>query len=335
MKKTLLSLSILFSFAANAQLTQANQAPAVGNPVYATYQCDSSAISPSAAGANQTWNYGVSGLNSLNTFTTATSTDITFNPANVFVSSSANNSSYYLASSTDLKYYGGVFTIGGTNITVKYSSPAIFALYPMILNTATTSITSGDAVVLGQNGTFNGNCDVIADATGTLVLPAKTFNDVIRVNTVQTLTASLAGGFVTATVTLNNYDYYDVNASKAPIFSIVTSTLSSSIGAPSYQKITTIQQNYEFVGIKENQKSTIELSVFPNPASNFINFITVSNEAIKVIAFDVTGKIIATELMESGKTKMNTGNFISGLYTYHVIGKNNQVLTTGKFNVTK
>lgn len=335
MKKIILSLSLLFSVAANAQLTQANHAPAIGNPIYSTYQCDSSAITPSAMGANQTWNYGIAGLNSLNTFTTAASTDVSFNPANVFVSSSANNSSYYLASSTDLKYYGGVLSINGTNITVKYSSPAIFALYPMSLNTTTASITSGNAIVLGQSGTFNGNCNVIADATGTLVLPAKTFSNVIRINTVQTLTASLAGGFVTATVTLNNYDYYAANASKAPIFSILTSTLSSSFGSPSYQKITTVQKDYDVVSVKENSKNTIELSVFPNPATNLINFTTVSTEAVKVIAFDVTGKIVATEIMETGKAKMNTGHLTSGVYIYHVIGKNNQILTTGKFNVTK
>jgi hypothetical protein len=335
MKKTLLSLSLLFTLAANAQLTQANHAPAVGNPIYATYQCDSTAIISGAIGANQTWNYPISGLNSLNTFTTAASTDITFNPANVSVSSATNNSSYYLASSTDLKYYGGVFSINGNVFTVKYSSPAIFALYSMSLNTSTTSITSGSVIALNQNGTFNGNCNVTADATGTLVLPAKTFTDVIRVNTVQTLTASLLGGALTVTLTYNNYDYYETSASKAAIFSISTSTLASSAAVPSFQKIVTVQKDYDIVGIKENQRLDIQLSVFPNPASNLINFTTSSTEAFKIIAFDVAGKIVASEIIETGKVKMNTDNFASGVYIYQVIGKNNEILTSGKFNVAK
>jgi hypothetical protein len=97
----------------------------------------------------------------------------------------------------------------------------------------------------------------------------------------------------------------------------------------------TVQKDYNIVGINESQKSEIQLSVFPNPATNFINFTTVSTEAAKVIAYDVTGKIIATELMEMGKAKLNTSTLASGVYIYHVIGKNNQTLTTGKFNVTK
>jgi hypothetical protein len=335
MKKTLLSLSILFSVAASAQLTQANHAPAVGNQNYSTYQCDSAAINASAPGAGQTWTYATNNMNSISNYTTATSTDATFNPANVSVSASTTNSSYYLASAANLKYYGGILTINGTNITVKYSSPATYAVYPMSFGTSTTSAISGSVSVLGQNGTFTGNCNVTADATGTLVLPAKTFTNVIRLNTVQTLTASLAGGFVTATVTLNNYDYYETNASKAPIFSISTSTLLSSVGAPSTQKVTTVMKDYDVVGINETQKATIQLSVFPNPASSVINFATESMDAVKVIALDLTGKVLTEETIELGKAKINLTNFSAGVYMYQVVNKNNEVLKAGKFSVGK
>jgi len=96
-----------------------------------------------------------------------------------------------------------------------------------------------------------------------------------------------------------------------------------------------VQNNYAYVGINESQKSDIQLSVFPNPATNLINFTTTSPEATKVIGYDITGKIIGTELMESGKTKMNTTNLASGVYMYHVLGKYNQVIKSGKFNVSK
>lgn len=336
MKKTLLSLSILLSLGVSAQLTQNNHAPAVGNPFYVTQQCDSTLIIPSAPGAGQTWTYALTGLNAINNYSIYASTDVSFNPANVYVGSSANNSSYYLASATDLKYYGGVLSIGGNNITIKYGSPAVVAAYPMSYNTTTASATNGSVNVSGFNGTFNGNCNVTADATGTLVLPAKTFSNVIRINTVQTLTASLSGGLFTATVTLNNYDYYETNASKAPIFSISTSTLlSSAATSPSYQKITTVIKNYAVVGINESQKTNIELSVFPNPSTTFINFSTTSAEAAKVTAFDINGKVVATEILEMGKAKMNTSNLASGVYMYQVTDKNNQLLTKGKFNVSK
>jgi hypothetical protein len=227
-------------------------------------------------------------------------------------------------------------SINGTNITVKYGSPAVYAVYPMSLNTNTNSATSGSVNVLGQNGTFTGNCTVTADATGTLVLPAKTFTNIIRVKTVQTMTASLTGGAITATVTMENYDYYQTNASKAPIFSISSSTLASSLGgAPNEQKITTVLENYTVVSVNENEKNAIELTVFPNPTTNFINFSTASLEAVNVTAFDMTGKAVATEVMENGKSIIHTGSLGAGVYLYHVTDKNNTILTTGKFTVSK
>lgn len=335
MKKTLLSLSILFSFAANAQLTQSNHAPAPGDS-YTTVPTTTAGITPGSSGSGSTWDYSTLTVSTtpVVNYTATISSNVFYNPANVSVSGGANNTSYYLASSADLKYYGGDISAAGAVVNVKYSNPAIFALYPMVINTTTTSITSGTVSITTPfpvSGAFTGTCNVIADGTGTLILPLKTFTNVIRVVTSQTIIAAS----LSTTVNLVVFDYYSIDASKAPILTINTSTLNSSIGGQSAQTAITVQENYIDVSVKENSKNTIELSVFPNPASNFINFITVSNEAIKVIAFDVTGKIIATELMESGKAKMNTGNFISGVYMYHVIGKNNQVLTTGKFNVTK
>ncbi|MBK8368566.1 MAG: hypothetical protein IPL10_14460 [Bacteroidetes bacterium] len=65
MKKTLLSLSILFSLGANAQLTQANHAPTVGFN-YDLFQCDTTGVTGGATGAAATWNF-----TSLNTTTVA------------------------------------------------------------------------------------------------------------------------------------------------------------------------------------------------------------------------------------------------------------------------
>ena len=171
---------------------------------------------------------------------------------------------------------------------------------------------------------------VIADATGSLTLPAKTFTNITRVITSQSITAASLG----ASVNLVVYDYYAVGNSKAPILSVNTSTIVSGLGA-STQTLVTVLKDYNIVGINEAQKLDIQLSVFPNPATNLINFTTTSPEATKVIGYDITGKIIGTELMESGKTKMNTTNLASGVYMYHVLGKYNQVLKSGKFNVSK
>ncbi|MES2763390.1 MAG: T9SS type A sorting domain-containing protein [Bacteroidota bacterium] len=335
MKKTLLSLSILFSVAASAQLTQANHAFAAGDK-YSTVPSNTTGIVPGAGGAGATWNYSTMTVNAspIVSYTAATSSNAAYNPANIAVSGGANNTSYYLSSASDLKYYGGDITAAGAVVNVKYSNPAIVALYPMGLNTTTTSITSGTAAVTTPfpiSGAFSGTCHVIADGTGTLILPLKTFTNTIRVVTSQTIIAAS----LSTTVNLVVYDYYSTDASKAPILTINTSTLNSSFGGQSEQTAITVQKDYEVVGINESTKASIQLSVFPNPASSVINFSTESMEAVKVIAYDVTGKVVATEALEMGKAKMNLNNLSAGAYMYHVTDKNNQVLKAGKFNVAK
>jgi hypothetical protein len=205
--------------------------------------------------------------------------------------------------------------------------------YPMSIGTATTATVGGSLTAAGTTSTFTGNGALNADATGTLTLPGRTYTDILRVVTSQTLNATLSIGPIT--VTQLTYNYYSAAASLVPVLSIATSTLQSALGAPSTQTFVTIFKDYTTVGINEAQQANTEFSVFPNPSSSFVNFNTSNTEASKVIAYDLTGKMVVTELVEFGKAKMNVHSLTNGLYLFTVIGKNNQVLTTGKFNVSK
>lgn len=336
MKKTLLSIAIIISAAAEAQtLTQANSAPVAGNS-YTTYQCDSTGISAGASGAGQTWNFSsiITHSSIAKSYISSVNSNTVYAPADVYVNSTTSpDNSYYKSTSNDLKYYGGNFMILTFAVSLTYTVPSIKAIYPMSLNTTTSSAVSGSVTLNGSvNGTFTGNSGVTADATGTLVLAGKTFTDVIRVVTTQALNASLSIG--TGTVTQLTYDYYSAAAAKAPIFSISTSTIVSLAGT-STQTLVTILKDYPTASINEAQQANTELNVFPNPSSSFVNFNTINVEATKVIAYDLTGKMVVSELIEFGKAKMNVHTLSNGLYLYTVIGKNNQVLTTGKFNVSK
>jgi hypothetical protein len=338
MKKTLLSIFTILGLEMTSQtLTYANHAPAWGNIPFQTAQCDSVGISPGSIGAASSWSFNPTGLNSAKTYTTSNSmpTNTLFPASNVAVYYSATDIAYYKSDVSALKYYGGNFKIKTSDLFANYSNPAIFAIYPMSLNTNTTSVTSGTITITQSpfpaiTGTFTGACTLLADESGTLTLPSKTFTNVLRVVTSQTITVADLG----ISLNLVVYDYYSPGTSKAPILSINSSTIVSGLGT-SEQTIVTVQPNYDIVSINESQKEDIQLSVFPNPATNLINFTTTSPEATKVIAYDITGKIIGTELIESGKSKMNTSNFTSGIYIYHVVGKNNQILKSGKFAVSK
>ena len=336
MKKILLSLIVVLSASLQAQtFTQAAAQPTPWDPAYTILQCDSLGILPGASGAGQTWNFSsvVTHSSIAKTYASSVNTNNAYSPAYVFVSASASDNSYYNTINSNLKYYGGNFMITTFAVSLTYTVPAIVAQYPMSLGTTTSTSVGGSVTVNGSlNGTFSGNSSFLADATGTLVLAGKTFTDVVRVKRDQALNATLSLG--TATVTQLTYDYYSAAAPKVPIFTIATSTIVS-IGGTSSQTIVTILQNYPVAGVNENQKQATELSVFPNPATSVLNFNTTNNEANKVIAYDLTGKFVATEFFELGKSKMNINHLSNGLYLYTVTGKNNQVLTTGKFTVSK
>ncbi len=337
MKKIILSMFTCLSLATTAQtLTYANSSPAWGNRPYFTSQCDSSGITPGASGAGASWNFTPTNLHSPKTYTTSNTLPgvAEYSSANVSVFSSSTNISYYNSDANSLKYYGGSLTIGAIGVKLVYSNPSIYAQYPMSLSSSTTSTPTGSITIGGAiSGTFTGNATVTATGTGTLTLPLKTFTDVVRLTTVQNLNATLTIGVGSLNTVTD--DYYSTSASKAPIFSIQSSTISSTIGGTSAQTITTIQTNYDVVGVNSISKPEIELSVYPNPTSSFVNFSTVSKEATKVIAYDMTGKLVATEVLEMGKAKMNLINLSSGMYIYHVVDKNNLVLKSDKFNVSK
>lgn len=335
MKKILLSLSVFAALGASAQLTQANHTPSPSDLIYSINQCDTITSGlPGATGAGAMWSYTPTvHLSIQKTYTTNPSSNASFAPADVFVSSGSSDASYYgTASPNFLAYYGGNISVNGVNAIIKYSNPAIVASYPMALNTSTSSTTSGTVNVTSPfpvTTAFTGNCNVLADATGTLVLPGRTFNDIIRLTTVQNIVAS-----GTATINLLTYDYYAPGSSKAPILSAQSSTIASFSGT-STQTITTLQKDYMVVGVKEVKEAKAEIAVFPNPASSVVNINTTSPEAYKVTVFDITGKAVATELFEDNKSKLNVSSLNNGMYLYTVTGKNNQVLNSGKFNVNK
>ena len=336
MKKLLLSLSVFTAVAAQAQLTQANHTPSFWDPVYSVNQCDTITSGvPGATGAGATWSYTPTVHASIvRTYSCSMISNPNFIGADGRVASSANDMSYYKTTSpTALAYYGGNISVNGVTAEARYSSPAIVASYPMALNSATSSVTSGTVYatvgVFPITAPFNGDCNVLADATGTLVLPGRTYNDIIRLTTTQNLIAS-----GTATINLLTYDYYSPGSSKAAILSVQSSTIAS-ISGTSTQTITTLQKDFVTVGLKDAKASNTGLSVFPNPASSVVNFSTDNQEAYKVTIFDITGKAVASEFFEDNKSKLTISSLNNGIYLYTVTGHNNQVLNTGKFNVNR
>jgi len=332
---TLIWLTV-FSLTFSAQtLTQSNHAPHLGSPDYTVYVLDSASYYPGAEGSNQVWNFNATTSTVVTTYSTSNYASVTFSPANIMIKGDNNNSAYYLSSPTDLKYYGGDMTVGGNNLTVKYITPAIFANYPFGFGNSVTSTTSGSVSSTNPfpiTQAFSGTCTATAVGTGTLILTSRTFNDVIKMKTVQKLVAGSAIGGINFTIV--NYDYYSTSSSRNPIFSIQTLTLSSGFGN-TYQKTVTVQKDYDIVGINETKNNQIVLTVYPNPCHEFIQFYTTTYENLKINIYDTTGKLIIRDYIEKGQAVLNTSHLSNGIYLYNIENTQHEIIKSGSFNVQK
>lgn len=344
MKKIYFSLLSLFTvLAASAQLTQPNNAPANGD-TYDMYQCDT--VSPGPAGANVVWNFAAANTHSsiIKTYLAQSVSTSTFPAANVAVSSGISDVSYLSSTTNTLGYYGGNIGVGAVTGNITYTSPAIYASYPMSLNTAGSSVTGGTLYIssLSLTGTFAGNSNVLVDGSGTITLPGgQTFSNTLRVVTTQTM--SIVTSLANATVTQINYNYY-ASGIKAPVFAVSTATAYSVVfGQPSTTTQTFVTRNKNAVVtptgtgvyIAENQAEEIHFGVFPNPSSSVVNFVTNSLDAKQVSIFDITGKLVEKQTLTEGKAKMDVSSYNKGLYLYSISTGEGRTLKSGKITVSQ
>lgn len=334
MKKIYFSFfSLAFAMGINAQtLTQANHAPISGD-TYSMSVCSSTISGPGPQGAGVTWNFSnVTISSTVTAYSASTSTNTTYSPANVVVNGSNGEASYLLASANDLKYYGGNIVLGGFPATITYTAPAYYAKYPMSLNTFTSATTGGSLSALSNNGTFTGNNTVIADGTGTLMVPGMSYTNTLRVATSQTITFNVPSlGISNGSLIQNNYDFY-VTGRKSPIFSISASTVSAPpLVSTSSQTVVSIASDY-MTGVSELNNTAVNVSAYPNPASS--QFHLVADKASFVIVYDINGKVIDTKTFAAGSVKLDVSAYANGIYNYMIIGGNKEVIKTSKFTVS-
>jgi Secretion system C-terminal sorting domain len=339
MKKILFFASVFSaSLGLNAQLTQANHALAIADS-YKMYQCDSLNINPGASGAGALWNFTSITTHSsiLSTFVAGSSNTL-FPSANIAVASTTIDNAHYNSGAGAWLYYGGNISVSPVAAVLVYTTPAVSAVYPMSLNTTSSSVTGGSINVSAPtvaSGTFVGNSTTIADGTGTLNLPGGlTYTNVTRIVTSQTISFNI---LVTVTVTQKNYEYYQPNI-KGPLFAIRTATFSSSLGSPSTQTFVTrvkgVPTNTSTIGFNKLEAvEALNLSVYPNPAKNNVNFITNSTKAAKVCLYDVTGKLVEKYNLFEGKLNVDLTSFYKGLYIYTLLTEDGTKLKSGKITV--
>jgi len=90
------------------------------------------------------------------------------------------------------------------------------------------------------------------------------------------------------------------------------------------------QTNLTLVAV-ENVELFAEISIYPNPTSEFVNIdIPVNYKLMEISMFDVTGKLLKTKTNASGLVTFDVNDLATGTYYLQVINPQTQQLKTFK-----
>jgi hypothetical protein len=274
MKKLLPLCILLAAFSLHAQtftLTLAANQPAIGD-TNRTYVIDTTAqgnINASTGGPNITWN--LSSLNVIGGPATTAWIDpsgvpsATAYPGCSIVSQQGTLYSYYKtvsSPSTQLEFMG----VTSSSLNMNFTNTAIYARYPFAFTNNITDNFSGN-FTFSLSGSASGSGTTVADATGTLILPSGTYNDVLKIRSSQTTT--LNAGFINGTIKQTIYSFYHASQ-KYPLLSVNYQTITVA-GSPTVTAIVNGNANNFTVGLKELKADEASLQVYPNPATQALN----------------------------------------------------------------
>lgn len=292
MKSTLLlALSALFVLHCNAQIT-INGFHNFDAGTSATFTFNQTEQDLLNDGEDQVWDMSaITGQTFTNEYISSFDTPFSFNyPAANVALSSGGFYSYYEATPEGLVNHGFVLQ---EILSCVYSDPLVQAEYPMTYLDSISDDFAGELTLLADETVFTrvGQVQVKADAHGDLILPFDTIENTLRLKTFITVTDSLDGQAFTGTET--TYIWFDAEYGS----SLASYSILENIGQPTQYTVAFISQE-DYLSVKEEFLRS-ELTVYPNPSSDFIQ-INGINESTDYRIVNQQGQEVL-----SGKAKEN------------------------------
>lgn len=149
---------------------------------------------------------------------------------------------------------------------------------------------------------------------------------------------TIIGGTITSYEMFRTHlNYYQTYAPDS--CAIIVSAGGAGVGHKSIPGSELYLDDFSFItnsgnGIEEVKKNNL-VSVFPNPAIDKVTFSAKTNEAYQIVIYDIGGKKINSYQLENNTVSINTSGLSQGIYSYHLINKNNQVISANKFEVIR
>jgi hypothetical protein len=214
-----------------------------------------------------------------------------------------------------MKHYG---TITKNNTLIKYDKPFVKMVYPFNFGDSYSGEFSGELITKKNNRSFTGNYSISVDGKGKLILPGNiTIKNVLRLKSVKEKKYENSD-HVSRIV---SYKWYCPEV-RYPLLTIIQSENNEktrTIKTAYYGNAENIEQNQQ----TENEKSSVNVKVYPNPFKEQIKakYELKKNSDVQIAIFDNAGhKITEKNLKNQPKgvyTKtINTGgkDFSEGIY---------------------
>ena len=308
MKKSYLFAALLLSgntlFAQSFSRTDVGYTPGDNFTMYT-----SNYVNPGNAGTGVTWNFSTMTNNSQVTVATAVNSTGSFLNANVKLTQSDGVEIFCSISNSDME----VLAVNAGGAAFTYTNPLTYMKFPITTSYNYTDAFAADVIASGINVNRIGTVQSEYSGAGTLITPAGTFTNVIRIKSTQTITDTVPGMGNHSTIVAYNWYKAGVNHELAN----VTEVTSSSSSQSAYY--TSVPLN---LGLEENE--LINLLVFPNPATNRIHIN--SDEVIsKVEVYQLSGELALEQTANATALEIDLTALNTGMYLVKVTGQNGAV----------
>lgn len=298
MKKTLLILISTVGFlSAQTTITKAANDPVIGeivNNVNINGTVDNSATGNNVTFTNTSLTAGSA---SSATYLAPSSTEISTFPGSTIKMTGGGSTAYYKQTATKLEITGLVTPDATLNFSTNNGT---FISYPAAFGYSENDTASGTFSATAGSGNFSGTIAISADAYGTLLIGTKTYPNVLRIKSIQNFNLTVFG-FPVGTVANTTYAYYD-NLHKAPLLSTTNAVITVQ-GTPQNTNIAQAL-NETFLAVSD-LKLKEKLSIYPNPAQDFIQLQGNTSKDSKIKIYGLDGKLVKTTDIKSGKIEIS------------------------------
>lgn len=268
-------------------------------------------IAPGPAGANVTWDYS-----NASAYTTAallveapstTSYGSSFSTSTACLTVPVQNTYQYFTGNGSLNYTGAV----GNGTVIAYSDPEKFLEFPIQFGASLIDQFESNFISSGFSWLRTGTVSSLVDGYGTLITPAGTYTDVLRVKIVEAYSDYCADLSFINYYDNEMYHYYKAGGHYPLAFSSYADFAGTIVESFQYVDVN--------VGIKE-ANLLAETSVYPNPAQNIININNHNFETIQYSFADVFGRIVLEGTVNSSTLELS--ELPNGIYSLTLIDSN-------------